>query len=538
MSTVSSEKRQLNVDVWSPWEQPATPFLLSLTVEPCGTPFRQYFGVSFFTSILIYQGGDVRWLYRPVEARACGCALVDALTSPSFRQHFESSYDQAAAELLAAARSVRGRDLAPLDVGDLRASLEEYLSAFSTFYKLGAVTEPVMWHCEATVDALLGQGIGFKLDDLTEVREALFAPAVEPYATSIDAALAVVAEELERCGGYDHDVADPAALAAIASFETKYGWRANNYSRIGSPEVVADLARLAANGEPASRELRERVARARVQREQAGVRRAVILRGASEALANAVTLFHDCGAVLQDRRKAVIYEALSGLDALGRAIGRVLGLGDDVVSWLLPWELIDDGLEAADLMRYADARREGFIQTISAAPLQDSEMSALLGVELAAGCSRFEVGVPSTSGVMAFEGEDADAVLAQLDLRLGFFADAAGGRPIRGQVVVAAPGDRLEAPCKVVRDPNGSDGQAFERGDVLVATSTTPDFEPLMHLASAIITNEGGQGSHAALLARENRIPCVIGTRYATDVLASGQDIVIDFTTGTVSVVG
>jgi phosphohistidine swiveling domain-containing protein len=69
---------------------------------------------------------------------------------------------------------------------------------------------------------------------------------------------------------------------------------------------------------------------------------------------------------------------------------------------------------------------------------------------------------------------------------------------------------------------------------VLVATSTTPDFLPLMRSARAIVTDWGGQTSHAALTARELGIPCIVGTKNASSRLRSGDLVTLDFRDGSV----
>jgi phosphohistidine swiveling domain-containing protein len=79
------------------------------------------------------------------------------------------------------------------------------------------------------------------------------------------------------------------------------------------------------------------------------------------------------------------------------------------------------------------------------------------------------------------------------------------------------------------------DKKAFNRGDILVTTMTTPDFLPLMAKASAIITDEGGLSCHAAIVSRELNIPCIIGTGNATKVLKDNQHIEIDADKGIVT---
>lgn len=67
----------------------------------------------------------------------------------------------------------------------------------------------------------------------------------------------------------------------------------------------------------------------------------------------------------------------------------------------------------------------------------------------------------------------------------------------------------------------------FKSGDILVASMAKPEYMPLMQQASAIITDEGGVTCHAALVARELGIPCVVGTRNATKRINDGDTVEI-----------
>jgi len=66
---------------------------------------------------------------------------------------------------------------------------------------------------------------------------------------------------------------------------------------------------------------------------------------------------------------------------------------------------------------------------------------------------------------------------------------------------------------------------------------TRPEYVPLMKKALAIVTDEGGITSHAAIVSRELNVPCVIGTRNATRTIKSGDEIEIDLEKGVVRVV-
>ena len=73
---------------------------------------------------------------------------------------------------------------------------------------------------------------------------------------------------------------------------------------------------------------------------------------------------------------------------------------------------------------------------------------------------------------------------------------------------------------RVVADPH--DLAAFHPGEVLVAEATSPDWEPVMKTAAAIVTNRGGRTCHAAIVARELGVPAVVGAEGATERLATG----------------
>ncbi len=104
-----------------------------------------------------------------------------------------------------------------------------------------------------------------------------------------------------------------------------------------------------------------------------------------------------------------------------------------------------------------------------------------------------------------------------------------GGLEVRG---TPAKAGLATGRVRIVRSKH--DFPAFQHGEILVAAMTTPDFMPLIQKAAAIVTNEGGMTCHAAIVAREFNIPCVVGTRVATHVLKTGDEVTVDATNGIV----
>ncbi|MFH0951618.1 MAG: PEP-utilizing enzyme [Patescibacteria group bacterium] len=90
-------------------------------------------------------------------------------------------------------------------------------------------------------------------------------------------------------------------------------------------------------------------------------------------------------------------------------------------------------------------------------------------------------------------------------------------------------------PVKIIR--SATETNKVKEGDILVAVMTRPDYIVGIKKASAIVTNEGGVTCHAAIVSRELNIPCVIGTKIATEVLHDGDIVEVNGNHGLVTVV-
>ncbi|HAR34259.1 MAG TPA: phosphoenolpyruvate synthase [Desulfobacter sp.] len=77
----------------------------------------------------------------------------------------------------------------------------------------------------------------------------------------------------------------------------------------------------------------------------------------------------------------------------------------------------------------------------------------------------------------------------------------------------------------------------FQKGQVLVTDMTDPDWEPVMKIAGAIVTNRGGRTCHAAIVSRELGIPCIVGAGNATTRMETGQEVTVDCSQGSVGYV-
>ena len=108
----------------------------------------------------------------------------------------------------------------------------------------------------------------------------------------------------------------------------------------------------------------------------------------------------------------------------------------------------------------------------------------------------------------------------------------------KGEVLVTgtAVGSKVgQGVAKVIE--TSADISKFKEGEVLVTSMTDPDWEPIMKIASAIVTNRGGRTCHAAIVSRELGIPAVIGTGNGDEIIKPGQEITVSCCEGESGVV-
>lgn len=88
----------------------------------------------------------------------------------------------------------------------------------------------------------------------------------------------------------------------------------------------------------------------------------------------------------------------------------------------------------------------------------------------------------------------------------------------------------------VKRVDKAKDMDKYNPGDIIVSINTSPDLMPVLRTCSAIVSDEGGVMCHAAIVSREMKKPCIIGTRIATKVLNDGDLIEVDANKGIVKI--
>ena len=99
---------------------------------------------------------------------------------------------------------------------------------------------------------------------------------------------------------------------------------------------------------------------------------------------------------------------------------------------------------------------------------------------------------------------------------------------------LAASRGKIKGIARVLEDASGISG--FKDGEIIVTYMTTIEFTPVFRKAAAVVTDEGGMSCHAAIVSREFKIPCIVGTKIATRVLKTGDEIEVDADKGVVKI--
>ena len=200
-------------------------------------------------------------------------------------------------------------------------------------------------------------------------------------------------------------------------------------------------------------------------------------------------------AYLHDQRKEMQMRTNYSLYLVLREIAQRRGLNSDDLEWLWPKEVV--GLLGGKKIDSQEVARR----------------QQAIAIRVAKG------GIKTYSGQAAV-GQYQKELLEDYGDVKEVTGVGVSGEKIRAQVKVCAG---LVDALKKVRE-----------GDVLICGMTMPDYVPAMKKAAAIVTNEGGVTCHAAIISRELNIPCVVGTKIATQVFEDGDEVEVDAEKGIV----
>lgn len=174
------------------------------------------------------------------------------------------------------------------------------------------------------------------------------------------------------------------------------------------------------------------------------------------------------------------------------------------------------------------------LMCLSTYEIEDALVGKISSVELKANAEKrvgvnswVVIGGPGGEFVYVDEEKDIETLMDKMIPKTG-----KDTKELVGQI-----GNRGKYTGRVTVVMNTYDFDKIEPGDVLVTTMTTPDFIVLMQKSGAIVTDIGGLLCHAAIVSRELNKPCVIGTKFATQLLKDGDMVEVDADNGVVRII-
>jgi phosphohistidine swiveling domain-containing protein len=198
-------------------------------------------------------------------------------------------------------------------------------------------------------------------------------------------------------------------------------------------------------------------------------------------------------ATVQDIRKAELLEMVTAARRFGETYARLYDIPFVDMEYATWYEIEDGNVRLTDLR----ARKDPF------------------------------VAYWSLEGVQIHTGDAASRLIAATHTHILKLEN--GLREVKG---VCASKGRVTGRAVVIFEP--SEFSRVREGDVLFTMMTRPEFLPIMHQAAAFVCDEGGLTSHAAIVAREMKKPCIVATRMGTRVFKDGDTVDVDATTGIV----
>jgi phosphohistidine swiveling domain-containing protein len=544
---------------------------------------RHYFGSPLFTTFVVFEPDPAgnfqgKWVFRLDEGTSLGQKMVDLLLCPPYHVVFDTGAESAEAQLRQKAQAIQFEtNIEQLSDEQLVTLFEELCEAFYQYYKFGAFVEPVQWRTEQVLTnylkGLYANESAPEVDSASEERLSHSIRSV--FTVTADTFSVEILSHLQRCAratdkflnsepgtfrvleGMRHDAgfALKAADIVLASAQIRdsqnarslldtlkehslsYYWKRNNYYstqfirerdvliEIFSVEDI-DLTNLSASYEVS-------LERIRTSKDELLALKTDTLAMLPAYYRNVVGLANTVGGSMVDRRKRNVMVANSAFDRILTALAERTNSGVEDLHLLIPQELRHFVVAPQEYQQRLKDRRQQFLVYQSDFPLVD-ELLADIGGQSNEEISNWRV--PIMDDPFLAEGVQVESTLESLDMRLNLFTDSdIASSKLHGVTSYYDPAQpQLVGTARIIRNPKT---EMLRTGEVLVAPSTTPDYIDAMERCLAIVTDWGGQTSHAAITSRELKKPCIIGTNFGSQVIRNGDKIRLDFPRGLVEFV-
>jgi phosphohistidine swiveling domain-containing protein len=445
-------------------------------------------GVGFKKHICVFSKGRVmNWYYQVSGIDAVARHMLERTKEPGYNNHLRKKWEEKANRLQKVLCKLSTIDLKKKTDKGLQNLYEDLLIRLEEESALGTLSDFLSSDLiKQTLEKEL-IAIGTSRKDLSDMLGVISTSTyLSPYAEEQQELLRLAAQYLKKEN----------INRKLESHAVKYWYLQNDYkfsTKLTSAYFKKSIIELLNDDVNPSQELASRKAK---HRTLISIKKRLVAKARlcnDKYFAKLVEMV-DIHGHLWDLKKIMMQQAFYYFDAIFHEMARRFNIRFEDLKWLMPSEVKSIFLSHQDRQLKEEIRRR--------------QELCILEVTIN--------GAVVTSGTKAKQAQEK--IEGRLDI---------GIKEIFGRV--GHPG-KVKGRVKILIDPHSK--VSFAKDSILVTGMTTPDFMPHLKKVKAIITDEGGITCHAAIISRELGIPCIIGTRSATQTLKDGDFIEVDANRG------
>ncbi|MBI5225688.1 hypothetical protein HY994_00430 [Candidatus Micrarchaeota archaeon] len=477
-------------------------------------PLKGQYGDCFKRTLFFVHDDYVEWFWDAEEMDRIGRNVIEHATqNRSFLPRLLRQWHGLVRNFEHQIHAVQLADLSALSDADLLSLYAKFYHAYTAEFGLAlSLQDPVSMHADSLVEPTLRQflttkGLNSKFNDIYAV---LFAPTKASFLAREQEELLKIAAQVHHRHAWEKLKNDPARITDFPALEKqlqhhaeKYFWISNNYAKTPVLTVGDFLARALDENDPLNQIRHHQTELAKNRHYKAALARKLKLPHDIKTLVRIGETF----SYMQDERKKYVlisnHFQMRFLKEISRRTGQSLKRLQNVVFSELA-EVLAGNFD----WKKADAR------------------------------ARFCFCLQTPGKWEIVEGKKAQDIFKKHFQNRDATGHQMTGKTKDGKInelvlhgTCANPG-YAKGPVKIIRKTH--DLINMKQGDILVASMTRPEMLVALKKAAAIVTDEGGITSHAAVVSRELGIPCLIGTKHATKWLKDGDWVDVDAKKGMV----
>lgn len=473
---------------------------MSEFIEVCSKLFgEKYHSPGWPETILLFRDEKMVWVNQMESLRSFGKEIfLQYMVNPKTRTEIYGRWKTELNLLLQFQEKITPKNLERLSNSELNSLVEEFFRCTINFWIDTIPAELGNYGSEEVLMAGLkkffsSQKKSLSKEELSLIMEVLSAPEKPSFYQEEEI-------ELAETNGFD----------ALNLHQKKYFWLQNSYAgtKILSVEYFAERARkIGKTNRNLRKEAQERLSKIHFQKEEIIQKYNLLPRiiEIADAISENISW--------QDERKKHIFVNLHYKNLILNEISRRFHYDENDLlnGWHTELIKIISSNNDNDLHQRLLKRRDGFGLHFAASTNSSTSSTTNSCREL------------SSSETLAYWEEFVyEKIIPDLNQFEGIVASRGKKQIIRGK-------------AKIVLDPFKAG--AFQKDDILIAPMTSPEYVFLMEKAAAIVTDTGGLTCHAAIVSREFEIPCIVGTKVATQVLKDGDLIEVNTEKGIILII-